>query len=167
MTFLSVPKPRSGQRTVTDSDGMVYCFGGFNPDDNLSRDPVLRNDPVWLRSRPLFQDLWQFNPYTRRWKKLPTSDQMPAEVASHCAILVGNELMVVYGGSGVPFGHRSSNQIHTCNLKTGKWSHMHVDVAASQMPLEQYGQALTIGKSHIKSRLDAFQCEITSPNFFS
>ena len=115
------PQPRSGHRIVSD-ENYIYCFGGFNPDVPPS-DAFMAADPVWRETKPLFQELWQYSKTTRTWTHLVTEGEAPRELASHCALLwPNNSTLLVYGGSGVPFGQSSSNKIHLCDLKTKKWS---------------------------------------------
>src|SRR5688572_12567318 len=114
-----MPKARSGHRIVSDSDGNIYSFGGYNPHVAES-DEELADDEDWRNTRPLFKELWKFDITTKTWMKLRTKGNAPSQLASHCAVLV-NRHILVYGGTGVPFGLSSSNQIYTCNLDTLEW----------------------------------------------
>ncbi|XP_035204511.1 kelch domain-containing protein 10-like [Stegodyphus dumicola] len=49
--------------------------------------------------------------------------------------------MLVFGGTGVPFGESSSNSTHICNLDTLEWSTLQT---TGSPPLEQYGQAMAV-----------------------
>ncbi|RWS30655.1 Kelch domain-containing protein 10-like protein [Leptotrombidium deliense] len=138
--YVNVPKARSGHRSVTDCDGNIYSFGGYNPHVD-ERDEDMLNDEVWGETNPLFKELWKFNSATLTWTKLKTRGEAPIQLASHCAILVNN-FMIVYGGTGIPFGANSSNQIHICNLRTLEWQLLKVNEQLSVKPEEQYGQAI-------------------------
>lgn len=130
------PKARSGHRIVCDSKNL-YSYGGFNPgiSDN---DPDMENDATWIASKPLFKELWKFNLITQRWKRLPGQKSMPNELASNAMILRGS-LLIVHGGTGVPFGASCSNKLYMCNVYDGK---MMVVPAKGDLPEPQYGQAL-------------------------
>jgi len=65
---------------------------------------------------------------------------MPVELASHSAILHGNHL-VLFGGTGVPFGEAASNQLHACHLPTLEWSHI---FCTGQLPICIYGHTMTV-----------------------
>ncbi|XP_037529571.1 kelch domain-containing protein 10 [Rhipicephalus sanguineus] len=121
-----VPKPRSGHRIVA-SGASVYAFGGYNP-DNAGEDP----------SSALFKELWRFNSYTKRWTNLFMTGNVPTELASHAALL-HHDKMLVYGGTGVPFGERISNRLYAFNLRSHHWDHV---PTSGDLPYEQYGQAM-------------------------
>ncbi len=88
----SYPRPRSGHRIVcNDSD--LYCFGGFNPNiRERTSGPIDRID----RTLYLFQELWKFDLFTKKWSKVysSTTEGMPAELASNAVILRNNMLIV-------------------------------------------------------------------------
>ncbi len=128
----------------TESD--IYSFGGYNPTISDS-DPDLKQDIDWNETKPLFRELWKFSRTTRLWTKLSTCGSSPKELASHCAAIINNYLLV-FGGTGVPFGETSSNKMHVLNLNSNalNWNliitnNNNID---NKMPVEQYGQALTI-----------------------
>lgn len=123
--------PRSGHRAVTD-DSDMYVLGGYNP---RFREVENSTDTYY----PLFKELWKFNFATHNWTCLITDGSMPTELASHAAVRCGRNLLY-FGGTGVPFGHSSSNDFYTCNLDTLKWRYVkcHGDV-----PQKKYGHAMT------------------------
>ncbi|XP_053987888.1 kelch domain-containing protein 10 homolog isoform X2 [Hylaeus anthracinus] len=132
------PKPRSGHRIVCDHK-YLYSYGGFNPcisDD----DPDMQNDQTWISSKPLFKEVWKFNLVSQQWWRFPRQHNMPNELASNAVILSGNTLMV-YGGTGVPFGDRCSNRLYLCNLENGT---MHIVPAKGYLPDPHYGQAIIL-----------------------
>ena len=130
------PKARSGHRIVCDQK-YLYSYGGFNPFISET-DPDMRNDQTWMSSRPLFKEIWKLNLVTQQWKRLPGQSTMPNELASNAVILRGNVLLI-YGGTGVPFGDSCSNHLYMCNLEDGK---MHMIPAVGDLPVPQYGQAV-------------------------
>ncbi|XP_077497360.1 scruin like at the midline [Amblyomma americanum] len=129
----TVPKPRSGHRIVA-SGASVYAFGGYNP-DNAGEDP----------SSALFKELWRFNSYTKRWTNLLMTGNVPTELASHAALL-HHDRMLVYGGTGVPFGERVSNRLYAFNLRTHHWD---LVPTTGDVPYEQYGQAMCVHMGHL------------------
>ncbi|EFN89737.1 kelch domain-containing protein 10 homolog [Harpegnathos saltator] len=130
------PKARSGHRIACDHRNL-YSYGGFNPCVS-DTDPDMRDDPTWIISKPLFKELWRFNLASERWRRLPAQETMPNELASTAMILRGKTLMV-YGGTGVPFGESCSNQLYICNVEDGV---MKPVLACGDLPEPQYGQAL-------------------------
>ncbi|XP_076304049.1 scruin like at the midline isoform X2 [Tachypleus tridentatus] len=136
----SCPKARSGHRIVADNSNM-YCFGGYNPHVHREDEDLL-DDPYWAESSPLFKELWKFNLTSKVWTKLHTKGNMPSQLASHAAVLIGNKLLV-YGGTGVPFGSTSSNDLHVCDLSTLEWSHLKT---TGTPPKPLYGQGVALYK---------------------
>lgn len=79
------PKPRSGHRIVCN-DTNIYCFGGYNPSAT----------PIRMRTQYLFQEMWQYNLMTKRWRQVfgHNHENMPEELASN-AIVWKDELIIV------------------------------------------------------------------------
>ena len=128
-----IPDPRSGHRCAAD-DGNIYVFGGYSPHfaDNL------------------FRELWRFNIATKTWHFLETTGPFPNEVASSCVVLHRGNL-IVFGGSGVPFGLCNSKKLHICYLKKRHWfdlSERYSEKAESDgediSPIAGYGQSMVL-----------------------
>jgi len=139
-----MPFPRSGHRLVAN-DRYAVVIGGFNPtlwSEQNSADTYY----------PILKEIWLFNLATHRWKKLETAGSMPKELASHAALLHDNHVLV-YGGTGVPFGHNSSNKLHVLDMKTNTWRLLSmatvVDNAPAIMPPEQYGHSFVRHKNKL------------------
>ncbi|CAL8111185.1 unnamed protein product [Orchesella dallaii] len=128
---LSGPDPRSGHRTVCD-DANMYAYGGY-----------LRTESLGAVEQRLFEELWCFNFAEERWKFLPAVGNTHTEVASHCAILYGNFLHV-FGGTGVIFGESTSNELHTCDLRSLQWEKVST---FGEAPKPQYGQAVVLDEA--------------------
>lgn len=68
-------------------------------------------------------------------------------MASHTAQLCqidGQTKMVVFGGTGMPFGSNLSNNVYLCDISNDfNWKTMTVSTD-SQMPHRLYGQALVV-----------------------
>jgi N-acetylneuraminic acid mutarotase len=135
------PKPRSGHRIVCD-DVNVYSFGGYNPSLSTSDENDLASDNVWSESKPLFRELWKYNIATGLWKKLEV-ELIPDILASNAVLLSGNILMV-YGGTGVPFGVNCSKDLYVCDLSNSNDLKFELIVALGNSPQPQYGQAILL-----------------------
>ncbi|XP_021954639.1 kelch domain-containing protein 10 [Folsomia candida] len=134
-----VPDPRSGHRVVCD-DGNMYSFGGYlETSINSNWPPHLAHG-----SQRLFQELWCYNFAEAQWIRLPTLGKAPKELASHSAVLHGNHLLV-FGGTGVPFGGCSSNKMNICDLRSLEWKCLET---TGQPPIPQYGQAVVLDRKN-------------------
>ncbi|XP_008933405.1 PREDICTED: kelch domain-containing protein 10-like, partial [Merops nubicus] len=107
------PPARSGHRCVADNANL-YVFGGYNPDYDESGGP--ENEDY-----PLFRELWRYNFATDTWHQMSTEGYMPRELASMSLVLHGNNLLV-FGGTGIPFGESNGNDVHVCNVKYKRWA---------------------------------------------
>ncbi|OWF43573.1 kelch domain-containing protein 10-like [Mizuhopecten yessoensis] len=124
--------PRSGHRVAVDEKNM-YVLGGYNP---RFWDVENTEDTYY----PLFKELWQFNFSLKKWTLLQTEGNMPIELASHTAVRCGRNLLC-FGGTGVPFGECSSNQLHICNLDTLKWRQLN---CTGEHPQKKYGHSMNV-----------------------
>lgn len=61
---------------------------------------------------------------------------MPVKCYILIAVLQGRDLLV-FGGTGIPFGDCSSNQLHICNLDSMLWRSY--SLAKGQLPEKAYG----------------------------
>ena len=73
---------------------------------------------------------------------MPIEGQVPQELASHSAVRHG-DYMVVFGGTGIPFGSSSSNNMSICDLRTFKFQRLNTK---GECPLPQYGQSIVLDK---------------------
>ena len=135
------PKPRSGHRIVQHK-GRIYSFGGFNPAIGLD-DPDLLDDEYWVESQPLFKELWELNLTTGRWTKCDMKGDIPKQLASHAAVChpLDPSVMLIYGGTGTPFGWSNSNTVVSCHLKTQEFKKLLTKEGEGQ-PMALYGQAV-------------------------
>lgn len=76
---------------VANETGHLYVLGGFNKD--LMEDDDLLFDEDWLRTRPIFSELWTFNIYTNEWEKMKKTYGFPKQMASHCVELLSDEFL--------------------------------------------------------------------------
>lgn len=139
---ISVPKPRSGHRIVCDYVGHVYSIGGYNPSIDSDEEGL---DDDWRESRPLFKELWKYSPTTKTWMRIRTTGEIPKHLASHSAVFIGGSL-IVYGGTGVPFGHTSSNIVYCCDLETYTWKSIEPANPSNDVniPPQGYGQGIVV-----------------------
>ncbi|XP_048409784.1 kelch domain-containing protein 10 isoform X4 [Stegostoma tigrinum] len=128
----SSPPARSGHRCVADNSSL-YVFGGYNPDYEESGGPG--NEDY-----PLFRELWRYHFASGTWQQVGTEGFMPRELASMSVVLHGNNLLV-FGGTGVPFGESSGNDVHVCNINYKRWALLN---CRGKKPNRIYGQAMVI-----------------------
>lgn len=131
-----IPEPRSGHRCGSD-DGNIYVFGGYSPhyEDYL------------------FRELWRFNIGTKTWHLLETTGPFPNEVASSCLVLDKGNL-IVFGGSGVPFGMCNSKKLYVCSLRRLQWFDLSEGYSFKEenadgedtSPIAGYGQSMVISR---------------------
>jgi len=142
-----LPKDRSGHRIVYHK-GKIFSFGGYNPDIGM-HDQEMEDDEFWAESRPLFKELWELNVFTKQWRKTLMKGDIPEQLASHTAVThpVESGTMVVYGGTGAPFGLTTSNTVAACNLDTADWRRIPA-VSDNQYPEPLYGQAVVVDKEN-------------------
>jgi len=135
------PKPRSGHRIV-QYKGRIYSFGGYNPAVELD-DPDLLDDEYWVESKPLFKELWELNLTTGRWTKCEMKGDIPEQLASHTAVChpLDPGVMLIYGGTGAPFGLTTSNTVVSCHLQTQQFKKLVTQDGEGQ-PMALYGQAV-------------------------
>uniref|UniRef100_H3B0E7 Kelch domain-containing protein 10 n=1 Tax=Latimeria chalumnae TaxID=7897 RepID=H3B0E7_LATCH len=126
------PPARSGHRCVADSSNL-YVFGGYNPDYEESGGH--ENEDY-----PLFRELWRYHFAAGTWQQMGTEGYMPRELASMSVVLHGNNLLV-FGGTGIPFGESNGNDVHVCNVKYKRWSLLN---CRGKKPNRIYGQAMAI-----------------------
>lgn len=139
------PKPRSGHRIVCN-DTNVFSFGGYNPSLNPSDEEDMARDSIWSESKPLFKELWKYNIATKIWTKLNVED-IPDILASNAVVLSG-QLLIVYGGTGVPFGANCSNDLFICDLRKDNLKFNLVS-ASGNSPPPQYGQAIVLVNNYL------------------
>ena len=135
------PKPRSGHRIV-QYKGRIYSFGGYNPAIELD-DPDLLDDEYWVDSKPLFKELWELNLTTGRWTKCEMKGDIPDQLASHTAVChpLAPGVMLIYGGTGAPFGETKNNAVVSCHLETQEFKKL-VTREGEGQPMALYGQAV-------------------------
>ncbi|XP_072418968.1 kelch domain-containing protein 10 isoform X4 [Chiloscyllium punctatum] len=126
------PPARSGHRCVADNSSL-YVFGGYNPDFEESGGPG--NEDY-----PLFRELWRYHFASGTWQQVGTEGFMPRELASMSVVLHGHNLLV-FGGTGVPFGESSGNDVHVCNVNYKRWALLN---CRGKKPNRIYGQAMVI-----------------------
>ncbi|KAL4711694.1 hypothetical protein ACJJTC_003461 [Scirpophaga incertulas] len=134
---INIPRPRSGHR-ITSDDARIYCFGGYNPSLPLST--VQTDNSTWSAERPLFKELWSFSIASRKWTQHRVLANMPEELASNAMCMNGKYLMI-FGGTGAPFGHKCSNDVTVWHANPGDARLQILDVTGSKPP-GLYGQAI-------------------------
>eukprot|EP00127_Corallochytrium_limacisporum_P004066 Clim_evm11s157 gene=Clim_evmTU11s157 len=101
------PTVRSGHVCATD-ENYLYVFGGYHEGRCNA-------------------DLYRLHMPSLEWEKLPSAGEIPANTASHSAVLAGNgRHLVIFGGSGVPFGLCNSNATYSYDLLEKRWTLHHI-----------------------------------------
>ncbi|XP_038054310.1 kelch domain-containing protein 10-like isoform X2 [Patiria miniata] len=161
------PCARSGHAAVADGNNL-YIFGGYNPDLETLQDYFGRNEELLLF--PLFQEIWRYNFDTSMWKRMPTRGRMPMQLASMSMLLFSDHILI-YGGTGFPFGPTTSNDIWYLNLKNKKWKALKASDGNTTQPVPGYGQAIVIIDKHLyvyggttgwEYTSDVHRCDLTS-----
>ncbi|KFB48395.1 AGAP005004-PA-like protein [Anopheles sinensis] len=141
------PKARSGHRIVC-SDSAIYCFGGFNPNNPTTQN--VNNDHN-REDSCLFEELWKFDMVRKQWSLLLDSkDDLPIELASNAMLLYGDTIMI-FGGTGFPFGMNCSNKLYVCptvNKSIGSLEMLEIEVTGDPPP-PQYGQGIVCHDNYL------------------
>ncbi|CAF0966121.1 unnamed protein product [Rotaria sordida] len=126
------PHPRSGHRAIaTESD--LWIWGGYYPAND--------NQP-----ERMFQELWRYNFALRRWTLEKTTGDGPTlTLASHSMCLFRN-LLLVFGGTGFPFGQHVSNDLFVLDLKRLHWKRCRI---LDQQPEPVYGASMIVNDDHL------------------
>ncbi|CAF0810157.1 unnamed protein product [Adineta steineri] len=128
----SKPHPRSGHRAVaTESD--LWIWGGYYPSSDTEQERM-------------FQELWRYNFALRQWTLEQTTGDGPIlTLASHSMCLFRNYLLV-FGGTGFPFGHHVSNDLFVLDLKRRHWKRFRIH---DQQPQPVYGASMLLNDDHL------------------
>lgn len=76
---------------------------------------------------------------SRRWIRLSMHGEGPRALASHTLVVYRGRL-VVYGGTGSPFGLTTSKDVFVFNLDNQRWETLPIE-ASPELPPALYGQA--------------------------
>lgn len=127
-----IPMGRSGHRCVTDGV-FLYSFGGFNP--------------LKVHDKLFSKYLWCFHLNSKKWLRLSTygdsSGKVPKCVTSSTMLLYRDQL-IMFGGSGHPFGTANSNEMFVCKPKDQIWHIIPGNFSRSYAPTPGYGQGCII-----------------------
>ncbi|CAF2833928.1 unnamed protein product [Rotaria sp. Silwood2] len=129
---INKPHPRSGHRAIaTASD--FWIWGGYYPPGNLQQ-------------QCMFNELWRFNYALRQWTlETTTGDRPNLTLASHSMCLYRN-VVLVYGGTGFPFGQNVSNELFILDLKRRHWTRCEF---LNQQPEGVYGASMIVKNDHL------------------
>lgn len=132
-----IPKPRSGHRVVA-SEAFMFSYGGYNPApvvDYMDQDEEQR----------IFKEVWSFNFARREWaKKEACPESFPVGLASSGVKRLDN-MMIIHGGTGFPFGVLNSNDTHVAPLQNGAIKKL---TTTGEIPPPMYGQACAIDEEN-------------------
>eukprot|EP00794_Sanderia_malayensis_P015664 gene15664-17244_t len=124
-----VPEVRSGHRSCATSNHLLV-YGGYNK----------RSD-----SDEVFSEILCYNITTKKWEEISYSSHMRLESAS-CSMLLYYDKLIIFGGSGFPFGHANSNDLSTYCLSTKKWNKIVGKDGNHDVPVPKYGHSMALSK---------------------
>ncbi|XP_071960566.1 kelch domain-containing protein 10-like [Antedon mediterranea] len=139
------PYPRSGHCCVANS-GHLIVYGGYHPEYQYSFEEDEDDDvsSLFIYNK-VFKELWCFNLTTCEWQEVDTRGQPPAETASMSMVLSGQTLLL-FGGTGFPWGKRSNDKIHMLNMKKQEWD---ILKCSGDFPPGKYGQAMCLHQGSV------------------
>ncbi|PIK35482.1 putative kelch domain-containing protein 10-like [Apostichopus japonicus] len=122
-----MPSARSGHAAVANNKNL-YIYGGYNPDHRET-----------LPYNPLFKEMWKFNFDDQSWQLIQNRGTTPFQLASMSMVRCG-DIIVLYGGTGYPFGFQKSSSLYCFDIKDNRWRVMS---GSKQLPESTYGQVPT------------------------
>ncbi|XP_033106528.1 kelch domain-containing protein 10-like [Anneissia japonica] len=134
------PYPRSGHCSVANN-GHLVVYGGYHPEYRCSfeEDDEENISPEYIFNK-VFKELWSFNLTTCEWHEVSTSGHPPAETAS-MSMAISGQTLLLFGGTGFPWGLNSNDKIYMFNLKTQAWNVLN---SGGERPQGKYGQAMCL-----------------------
>ena len=103
----------------------------------------------WYRTPEIYIKVFIFNSLSLASldEYSPLALKVPEQLASHTAIVHPGHpaIMIIYGGTGAPFGLTTSNTVVSCDLDTQTFSQLELDETdfGHGWPMPLYGQAVT------------------------
>ena len=134
--FSKHPAPRSGHRCCATLD-RLFVYGGYDRDNN---------DTV-------YSEILSFSLISRQWSELSYSRNARLKSASSSMVLYDDNLLI-FGGSGFPFGEFNSDDLSLFSLRTGRWCKLRNDRGNPPMP--KYGQSMAINPHSSEPKLYIF-----------
>jgi len=134
--FSKRPAPRSGHRCCATVDRLLV-YGGYDKDNNHT----------------VYSEILSFSLISRQWTELSRSRNVRLKSASSSMVLYDDNL-VIFGGSGFPFGGFNSNDLSLFSLRTGQWRKLRSDRGSP--PLPKYGQSMVITPHSYEPKLYIF-----------
>ena len=120
------PEPRSGHRSCATSNHLL-AYGGYDKG----------------RDNHLYTGIICFNTISRKWREVPGSKDVRRDSASSTMALLGDSV-IIFGGSGFPFGHSNSAELSVFSLSTKKWLNLGSGNPKSTPPLPKYGHSMAL-----------------------
>ncbi len=124
-----IPEPRSGHRCCATLNHLIV-YGGYR---DLGHE--------------VFSDVICYNMISKKWTRIPNSGNVRLESAS-CSMLLHHGNLIIFGGSGYPFGFTNSNKLSSFSLGEQKWRELD-DGESVNAPFAKYGQSMALSaKGH-------------------
>ena len=136
-TFTENPAPRSGHRCCATVNHLLV-YGGY---DKACNDHI-------------YSEILSFNTISRKWTELPHSRNVRFQSASSSMVIYGNSL-IIFGGSGYPFGHSNTNDLSVYSLRSKTWSQFR-HVKKGNPPIPKYGHSMVISTHKENPKLYIF-----------
>lgn len=78
------------------------------------------------------------------WEHIVGSQYMNGICASPSPVVLHGNNLLVFGGTGIPFGESNGNDVHVCNVKYKRWALLS---CRGKKPSRIYGQVPIGGQS--------------------
>ncbi|CAI4229480.1 unnamed protein product [Auanema sp. JU1783] len=141
----SVPAPCSGHKIVLTED-YIYLIGGTLICSKLQLKIFL---------------VWRFNLLLETWTKLRTPVNFPSHLASFgvCNFFGFSEKLLMFGGTGYPFGSTICNKVHVINIPLDETKTISVNTleVKGELVENRYGHAFKTVTNHADGS-EAYYC---------
>lgn len=78
------------------------------------------------------------------WEHIAGSQYINGICASLSPVVLHGNNLLVFGGTGIPFGESNGNDVHVCNVKYKRWALLS---CRGKKPSRIYGQVPICGRS--------------------
>ena len=125
---LGTPEPRSGHRCCATANHLLV-YGGYNRH----------------LDHKMFSEILCYNMTSKQWTEVPNSRDFRTESAS-CSMVLNEGALIIFGGSGYPFGYTSTNRTSLFSLSKLMWLDLDQGCSSPDTPVARYGQSMVLSK---------------------